>query len=101
MRKPDECRTKQEIRSEIDRLDQQLIAGLAERFAYVRRMAELKQAPDEARVQHRIDDVLDKVGTQAETAGFDRDLAREIWLRLIDWNIEYERRTIAARNRDS
>jgi isochorismate pyruvate lyase len=99
MPKPEECQTKQEIRSEIDRLDRQLIALLAERFAYVRRMAELKQGPDEALVQHRVDEVLDKVAREAEERGLDSGLARDLWQRLIDWNVEYERRAIGERKR--
>jgi isochorismate pyruvate lyase len=99
MRKPADCQTKQQIRDEIDRLDRQLIALLAERFGYVRRMAEIKQEPTEAHSQPRIDDVLDKVAAQAEAAGLDRGLIHEMWRSLIDWNVDYERRTIAARKR--
>jgi isochorismate pyruvate lyase len=97
MRTPADCHTKQDIRDEIDRLDRELIALLAERFAYVRRMAEIKQAPAEAHAQDRIDDVLDKVSAKAEAAGLDGSLIRAMWRSLIDWNVEYERRTIAAR----
>lgn len=99
MRAPADCRTKEDVRAEIDRLDRELIALLAERFAYVRRMAEIKREPAEALAQDRIDDVLDKVGARAEAAGLDGGLIRDMWRSLIDWNVEYERRTIAARKR--
>lgn len=99
MPSPSDFRSKEDIRSEIDRLDRQMIALLAERFGYVRRMAELKQNPDEAFVQERIDEVLDKVASQAEVSGLDGNLVRTIWRSLIDWNVAYERRAIAERNR--
>jgi isochorismate pyruvate lyase len=99
MKRPEECTTKQDIRSEIDRLDRELVRLLAERFTYVQRMAQLKQDPDEAYVQERIDDVLDKVAAKAEEAGLDPALVRDMWAKLMDWNIDYERRTIAARKR--
>jgi len=99
MRAPNQCRTKQEIRTEIDRLDKQLITLFGERFAYVSRMAELKSAPDEALVPERVEAVLQKVGLEAEAAGLDSRLARDLWRLLIDWNIEYEREKIAARKR--
>jgi isochorismate pyruvate lyase len=99
MKRPEECTTKQDIRSEIDRLDRELVRLLAERFTYVQRMAQLKQDPDEAYVQERIDDVLDKVAAKAEEAGLDPALVRDMWAKLMDWNIEYERKTIAARKR--
>jgi isochorismate pyruvate lyase len=96
-RAPEDCTTKAHIREEIDRLDRELIARLADRFAYVRRMAELKQLPDEAYHQARIDEVLAKVGAEADATGVDRDLIISLWRQLIDWNIDWEREAIAAR----
>lgn len=96
-RTPAECVTKGDIRTEIDRLDAELVALLAERFNYVRRMAELKSSPDEALVPERVDEVLDRVAVAAVDAGLDEALTRDLWRRLIEWNIDYERRTIAAR----
>ncbi|MCX5494129.1 chorismate mutase [Kaistia dalseonensis] len=96
-RAPAECDTKDEIRTEIDRLDRQLVSLFAERFGYVRRMAELKATPDEAVVPARVDEVLDRVAAEASLAGFDAGLARDLWARLIDWNIAFEREAIAAR----
>ncbi|BCP53885.1 salicylate biosynthesis protein [Kaistia sp. 32K] len=96
-RTPAECVTKSDIRTEIDRLDAELVAVLAERFGYVRRMAEIKSSPEEALVPERVDEVLDRVAAAAVEAGLDEGLARDLWRRLIEWNIEYERRTIAAR----
>ncbi|WP_336800159.1 chorismate mutase [Kaistia sp. MMO-174] len=97
IRKPADCTTKAHIRSEIDRLDADLVALLAERFGYVQRMAEIKSSPDEALVPERVDEVLDRVAVAASKAGLDEQLARDLWRRLIEWNIEFERRTIAAR----
>jgi isochorismate pyruvate lyase len=96
-RAPADCTTKEQIRFEIDRLDRELVTLLAERFGYVRRMAELKSTPDEALVPTRVDEVLDRVVAQAVEVGLDPDLARELWARLIEWNIAFERDTIASR----
>jgi isochorismate pyruvate lyase len=96
-RAPADCTTKPHIRAEIDRLDAELVSLLAERFGYVRRMAEIKASPDEALVPERVDEVLDRVAVAATAAGLDEDLARDLWRRLIEWNIDFERRTIAAR----
>jgi isochorismate pyruvate lyase len=96
-RAPADCTTKAHIREEIDRLDSELVTLFAERFGYVQRMAQLKSSPEEALVPERVDEVIDRVGAQAAEAGLDEQLARELWRRLIEWNIDYERRTIAAR----
>jgi isochorismate pyruvate lyase len=93
---PADCTTKDEIRAEIDRLDRALIGLLGERFAYVRRMAELKRDPADADDPRRVNDVLAKVGSEAEAAGLDRELIVSMWRELIDWNIAWERRSIGA-----
>jgi isochorismate pyruvate lyase len=93
---PAECRTKEEVRAEIDRLDRELVQLLGERFAYVRRMAEMKNSPAEADDPARIDEVLARVETEARAAGLDADLIRALWQRLIDWNVAWERGAIGA-----
>jgi len=93
---PADCTTKAEIRAEIDRLDRALIALLGERFAYVRRMAELKQDPDEALDPNRVEDVVAKVVAEARAKGLDPALIEAMWRQLIDWNVAFEARTIGA-----
>ncbi len=90
MRRPADCQTKDEIRTEIDRLDRELVALLAERFAYVRRMAELKSSPAEAHDPRRVDEVLAKVVAGAVGHQLDPGLIQSLWRTLIDWNIAYE-----------
>ncbi len=94
---PAECTTREDIRREIDRLDRALVDLLVERFGYIQRMAEIKNDPDEARIDSRVNDVLAKVTALAEERGLDVGLATELWTKLMDWNIEWERQAIAAR----
>jgi isochorismate pyruvate lyase len=94
---PAECRTKDDIRGEIDRIDRLLIDLLGERFGYIKRMAEMKQDPDEARIDARVNDVLAKVTALARERGLDPNLIGQMWTRLMDWNIEWERQAIAER----
>jgi len=94
---PAECRTREDVRREIDRLDGDLVDLLVERFGYIKRMAEIKNDPDEARIDSRVDDVLAKVTELARERGLDVGLVTELWTRLMDWNIEWERVTIAKR----
>ena len=78
------------MRAEIDRVDRELIALFGERFAYVRRMAELKQDPTDADDPGRVEDVLEKVRSEAEAVGLDGELIMSMWRRLIEWNIAWE-----------
>ncbi len=93
---PIQCDTKQDVRSEIDRIDRALIQLFAERHTYVRRMAEIKTDTHEAHDRARIDAVIVKVRRRAEELGADADQAELLWRTLIDWNINYEKGIIAA-----
>ena len=96
MRKPEECTEKAHIREEIDRIDTALVALFAERDTYVRRMAEIKTDPDEARVEARVKDVLDKVLASLEEHELAPDLYMQFWEELIELNISFEAEAIAA-----
>jgi len=96
---PAECESKDDVRVEIDRVDQALIALLAERHRYVTRMAEIKTDPHEAFDPVRIEAVINKVRTRSVDLELDEDQAELIWRTLIDWNINYEKGIIAARRR--
>ena len=57
---PDDCVTKEDVRAELDRIDQALLNLFAERHRYVTRMAEIKTDPHEAHDPVRIAAILDK-----------------------------------------
>lgn len=96
---PAECTTKEDVRAEIDRLDQALLTLFAERHRYVTRMAQIKTDPHEAYDRERIEAVIAKVRGRAETLDLDEDQAELIWRTLIDWNVNYEKGIIVARRR--
>ena len=96
---PAECATKDDVRTEIDRIDQALLALFAERHRYVTRMAQIKTDPHEANDPARIATVIDKQRQRAAELELDEDQAELIWRTLIDWNINYEKGIIVARKR--
>jgi len=96
---PAECETKDDVRVEIDRIDQGLLALLAERHGYVTRMAEIKTDPHEAHDPARIAAIVSKQRARAAELDLDEDQAELIWRTLIDWNVNYEKGIIAARKR--
>lgn len=99
VKKPVDCISKQDVRDEIDRIDSALVALFAERHQYVQRMAQLKMDPSEAVAPVRIDEVIDKVRRQAKDTGLDEDQAEMIWRNLIDWNVNFEKGIISARQK--
>ena len=97
LKPPADCTTKQDIRSAIDALDEDLLQIFALRQTYVRRMAELKQSPDQAFDHDRIETMVAALKARAEEQGLEGEQVEAVWRTLIDWNVDYERRTIAAR----
>jgi len=96
---PAECMTKEDVRAEIDRIDQALLSLFAERHRYVTRMAQIKTDPHEAYDKARIEAIVEKQRERAEALDLDEDQAELIWRTLIDWNINYEKGIIVARRR--
>ncbi len=96
---PAECTTKEDVRAEIDRIDQSLLTLFAERHKYVTRMAQIKTDPHEAFDPVRIEAMIKKQRGRAEELKLDEDQAELIWRTLINWNVNYEKGIIVARNR--
>lgn len=96
---PAECESKDDVRAEIDRIDQGLLTLLAERHRYVTRMAEIKTDPHEAYDPVRIESIISRVRSRSGDLDLDEDQAELLWRTLIDWNINYEKGIIAARRR--
>jgi isochorismate pyruvate lyase len=85
-----DCSDMDQVRVEIDRIDQTLVDAIAERFTYVERAWQLKSDPSEATVPWRIQQVIDKVRARAEDKGLPPELAEAMWRQMIGWFIQYE-----------
>lgn len=96
---PADCQTKEDVRAEIDRIDQALLGLFAERHRYVTRMAQIKTDPHEAYDPARIETVIGRLRQRAEALDLDEDQAELIWRTLINWNVNYEKGIIVARRR--
>lgn len=91
MKTPQECRTRDEVRKEIDRLDLGLVDLLAERWSYVDRMWELKRAEaSEANVPWRNRTVIEKVKARAAEKGLPPEMAEALWRQIIGWGIQHQ-----------
>lgn len=96
---PADCQTKEDVRAEIDRIDQALLGLFAERHRYVTRMAQIKTDPHEAYDPARIETVISRLRQRAEALDLDEDQAELMWRTLINWNVNYEKGIIVARRR--
>jgi isochorismate pyruvate lyase len=91
--------TMQDVRAEIDAVDDALVALLARRLAAIRRASDLKSHPDEALVAWRVEQVAERVRDRAQAVGFDADAAERIWRAMMDECIAFERVRLSARTK--
>ena len=100
MKRPADCMTMQDIRAEIDRLDEDLIGLLAERAGYIDRAAQVKaEASLPARIPDRVEQVVANVRAAAQAQGLAPELAETLWRRLIEWSIAREENHLGANAR--
>lgn len=85
-----DCTSMEEVRKEIDRLDEQLVTLIGERFSYVDRAWQLKDSPADATVPWRIQQVIEKVKAHAEEKNVPPHLVEALWRQMIGWFIQYE-----------
>lgn len=91
MKTAEDCRTMEDIRVEIDRLDRDLMNLLAERSAYVDRAAEIKRGTGEAPdTQWRVQEVIDNARRNASDNGLDPDFGEALWRQLLKLSISRE-----------
>lgn len=87
---PEDCTSMEHVRAEIDRIDEQLVTLIGERFTYVDRAWQLKENPEDAVVPWRIQQVIDKVRAKAEAQNVPPSLVEALWRQMIGWFIQYE-----------
>ena len=85
------------LRNQIDALDGELINLLAKREKLVGEVLVYKKAQKlPARIQSRIDEVINNAGLRAETIGMNPDLARTVWAAMVEWFVQHEEGELSA-----
>ena len=85
----------EELRTEIDAVDAELVRLLARRFRAVVGIAAIKAENGlPVVVPERIDAVQDRVATLAAEAGMDPAIARRLWRAIIDEAVALESRAV-------
>ncbi len=88
--KTDDCQTMDELRIEIDKLDQKLVELIALRKSYMDQAARIKQDRNKVRDNDRVEDVIKKVSSYAREQGADPELVSVLYRTMIEWSINYE-----------
>jgi isochorismate pyruvate lyase len=88
--RPDACRTMAQVREGIDRLDEEIVALLGERFRYMEAAARIK--PDRALVRDEVRkaEVIANARRSAAAVNIPTAVVAEIYDRLVEGSIAYE-----------
>ncbi len=88
---PKQCDSMKDLRAQIDNIDADLIALLAERSTYIDRAVDLKKIENlPARTTDRVEEVVQNVRRLSQAQGLDPQLAELLWRDLIEWAIARE-----------
>jgi isochorismate pyruvate lyase len=87
---PESCQTMAEVRAGVDALDQELVALIARRFAFMDAAARIKPSRDAVRDEARKAQVIANATLAAREAGIPEGLIPQIWEALVETSIAYE-----------
>src|SRR5438067_12294763 len=88
--KPADCRTMAEVRHGVDRLDEAIVALLAERFRYMDAAARIKPGRGHVRDEARKAEVIGNAVRVAHAEGAPAPAVAEVYETLVEASIAYE-----------
>lgn len=84
------CKSLEEVRNNIDRIDKQMIHLIAERQNYVLQASKFKKDTDAVQAPKRVEAVIEKVRALAAENDLDQDLAEAVYRTMIAQFINLE-----------
>jgi len=90
LKKPSECSSLEEVRNQIDKIDEEIIRLLGQRHKYVEKVVHFKKDEEGVIAAARKDFVIQQRADWAVQSGADPETIRNLYTILIDRNIEHE-----------
>jgi isochorismate pyruvate lyase len=84
------CKNIDEVRTNIDRIDREIVKLLSERSKYVGQAANFKKSIQEVKAPNRVEEVISKVRTLASECGLDPEIVEPVYRTMIACFIEHE-----------
>lgn len=79
-----QCKSLDEVRTEIDALDRNIVALIAARAEYVKQAATFKKNTDDVKAPQRVEQVIAKVKQHAVDAGVDQNVLEATYRAMIN-----------------
>ena len=90
-----DCTTMQDVRREVNALDDVLVPLLVERVGYMTQAARIKHGAAQVRDEARIEAIVGRVRERAEAEGGNTDVMEAIYRSMMEAYIAYEHREFA------
>ncbi|QBX68898.1 MULTISPECIES: isochorismate lyase [Serratia] len=87
---PQDCADMNDIRAEIDMMDENIIKLIARRFAYVQAAAKFKTSPDTVRAKERFEAMLLQRRVWADEQGLSPEVIEKMYRDLVNYFISEE-----------
>jgi len=84
------CNSLEEVRAEIDKLDDQLVSLISDRSHLIRQAAAFKDSVEDVKAVDRIEFILQKVRHAAIQSGVSPNMISELFTIMIDEMVETE-----------
>lgn len=92
------CTSIEEVRSNIDRVDRQIVALLAERGGFVKQAARVKKTTDDVKAPQRVEQVIAKVTELSKELGANPFVSEQVYRVMISGFINAQMAEQAALN---
>lgn len=90
MKLPDDCKDINEIRTEIDSIDKEIIAAIGMRYQYVRAASKFKKTEEGVKAPDRVKAMLLSRRAWAQEAGLNPDIIEKIYSDLVSYFVNEE-----------
>ena len=85
-----QCKSIEEVRENIDRIDNEIIKLIAERTGYVKQVVNFKNTPEDVQATDRKETVIRNVRSKAEEYGANPDMIESLYREMISRFIDLE-----------
>lgn len=85
-----ECNSLEEVRSNIDGIDRQIVTLISERCNYVKQAARSKKTTDDVKAPQRVEQVITKVKLLSKDLGADPFVTEQVYRAMISGFIKAE-----------
>ena len=85
-----ECKSIEEVRENINRIDREIVKLISERSLYVSQAAKFKKTTEDVKAQSRVEEVISKARGLAVEHKLDPDIVEKVYRTMIECFIDYE-----------